>query len=396
MALFLSIIIIFTVIVKSVTHLFTLGYIPSPILANLLPNEGVIPSMEDDFGVALLKLGTACIEATQYSGLRNELIAVEERQGPWIEINAGSSDVFKGPRTHGGGFVTEITDIEVTELQDPHVETQYWREWRAFWYACGVSLVLLIGSAILATPVGRRCADSVNRTWESRWWYGPRHWRFWRREAWREPEQFRRRAELRQLQDYAQRYLRLRPSQHSEQSTAVTTAVQLREDAPAPVEWRAILRGEVDVDDDEEDWQDDASSASSGSLLSDDGEEDHNIYRDLMAPSDQASQDDLQPVLLAHLTNSSTPLTRRRYAAILSSPSRPATPSALADVIHDRRLAMQSKDRDEWDNDRRRCCVVCTIEPRDTIFWPCRCLAVCNDCRESLATRLSAKDHMCP
>jgi len=30
-------------------------------------------------------------------------------------------------------------------------------------------------------------------------------------------------------------------------------------------------------------------------------------------------------------------------------------------------------------------CVVCQVEPRTIIAWPCRCLTVCEDCRVNLA-----------
>ena len=378
-------------LLRAFTHLFTLGHLPSPIIANLLPHEGVMPNVEDDFGVVLLKLGAACIESTAYSGLRNELVSVEERRGPYLDLSSTTSEVHKSPR-HAplGGFATEITDIEVTEIQDPQQESVYWKEWRNFWKICGNMIVSVFWALILATPAGRKAVEGVKDTWHRRWWYGPRQIRFWRREAWAEPPHFREQHLARHLEKIRARYERVR---EAENSSAVSSAVRLREQTPAPEQWREILRGDVDVEDDEGEWEDDASSISSGSSDGSQDDDNQDLYRDLVA--DQ-TEDDLQPVLLAHLTNPSTPLTRRRYAAILSTPVRSTNPPALMDVVAERRLQTMNNTHDEWDDDRRQSCVVCQVEPRDTILWPCRCLALCHDCRDSLAARLPAKDHLCP
>jgi len=389
MALFLSVIIILSIILKAFTHLFTLGYLPSPVFVNLLPHEGVFPSVEDDFGVMLLKLGTACIEATQYSGLRNELISIEERPGPWVELSHGGSEVRKN-RHHSmaGGFSAEVTDFEISAIEEPQQQSLYWREWRTFWHAVGVTMVSFTWSVIMSTAMGRKTVKLVKETWHSRWWYGPRQWRVWRREAWREPPERRQRIARERYREYL---AKIQKKREERESRAYSSALQLREETPVP--WREVLRGEVELEDDEEDWQDDSSSTSSGSGESEDEDDQRDMYRELVADH---TEEDLQPVLLAHFTSNSSPLTRRRYAAILSSPTRSTAPSALTHVIEDRRMATASRERDEWDDDRKRCCVICTTEERSVILWPCRCLALCSDCRESLASRLPAKDHMCP
>jgi len=371
MALVLFTVIAFSILIKALTHLFTIGHLPSPILVNILPHEGVIPSIEDDFSVALLKLGTACIEATQYSGLRNELVGISAKQGPWVEISGSGSDVFRSSRT-SGGFGVEITDIEVSELADPHMEKPYWKELKAFGRACRNTLAMYSWSLLMAVPGGLKLWNAAKFTYQNRWYWGPRQIRFWRREAWREPPHLRQRAVLRRLEDIA-RLRNMAIERYSQDaSIGVSTAVQLRQTTPAPIEYAQILSGEIEIEDDEEDWQDEADDSSSASSSASDGEEGQALYRDLIAPTEP--EDDLQPVLLAHLTSrSSTPLTRRQYATLLVGLSRSLTPqNGLQDVIQDRRVTIQGKNQDEWDEDRRRCCVVCTIEPRDTILWPCR------------------------
>ncbi|KAF7365409.1 RING-type domain-containing protein [Mycena venus] len=41
----------------------------------------------------------------------------------------------------------------------------------------------------------------------------------------------------------------------------------------------------------------------------------------------------------------------------------------------------------------RRNCVICTCDPREIICWPCRCLSMCDGCREVLASKSSASKH---
>ncbi|KAI1302755.1 hypothetical protein F5Y03DRAFT_385332 [Xylaria venustula] len=47
--------------------------------------------------------------------------------------------------------------------------------------------------------------------------------------------------------------------------------------------------------------------------------------------------------------------------------------------------AHHADDDDERDADAGPVCVVCHVEPRKIIVWPCRCLSLCDECRVSLA-----------
>nr|XP_019044755.1 hypothetical protein I302_06668 [Kwoniella bestiolae CBS 10118]OCF23685.1 hypothetical protein I302_06668 [Kwoniella bestiolae CBS 10118] len=369
MALLLSVVITFTITLKAITYLFTYGYIPS--LISLLPHEGVIPNPQDDFGVTLLKIGTACIEATQYSGLRNELVNVEEHRGPWIEMSASGSDVHKTFVTGVKGFDMEITNIEVSQLANPHAESQYWKEQKTFWKACAKSARVFVWGMIIATPVGRKTIQLVKKAWLKRWWYGPRQWRVWRREAWREPPLAvaRRRIARRVHEAQAIRRARVVVTPSPEPSYAVSTAVDPQAEA---VSYNRFLLGQVELEDDDEDWEDDASSTSSNQSLDSDMEE-QALYQDLVANPDQDGED-IQPVLLAHLTSrNSTPLTRRRYAALLTNgPSTPQPDLGLQQIMQERRTSSATHPVDDEDEERRRACVVCMTQMRDTILWPCR------------------------
>ncbi|KAI0964864.1 hypothetical protein F4678DRAFT_454653 [Xylaria arbuscula] len=47
--------------------------------------------------------------------------------------------------------------------------------------------------------------------------------------------------------------------------------------------------------------------------------------------------------------------------------------------------AHHADDNNERDADAGPVCVVCHVEPRKIIVWPCRCLSLCDECRVSLA-----------
>lgn len=122
--------------------------------------------------------------------------------------------------------------------------------------------------------------------------------------------------------------------------------------------------------------------------------------------------DAFSQVLLAHVSSrEEVPLTRARYRALLGpgsseptvlassssaiSPAVSADPESqrLRDVLLARRRPHppSGEDEDEEERSRRRLCVVCCYEERTVLFWPCRCLALCDGCREELASRPGAK-----
>lgn len=205
----------------------------------------------------------------------------------------------------------------------------------------------------------------------------------------------------------------------------------------------------VDVEDQEdEDWMPEGDSDEDSSASSDDeadSEDDFDpasLYRDLASPSKTSHSPHASPsnavvhrptdeslpepsLLLAHhLTTSASPLTRRRYSALVSQPPTQAFSSAVEDrrlevrrAAEDRGLAdgWEQRRREELDEARQRFCVVCTVEERTIICWPCRaflvcfsssaeltsfplsgCLALCEECRENLAQRTPAPQHLCP
>lgn len=428
LALVLSVIIGCTVAVRAITLLFTHGYIPSPMWQSLLPHEGAMPSLEDDIGVALLKVGVACIESTQFSGLRNELAPVEEPQ-PQVRLNVDGCEMVGLKYGKGGGFNTRVDKIEAAELRDPNAENPYVTQMARFWAAVAELIHNLFWTTVLSSWVGRDIYRLTWRMYQGRWWYGPRQWAFWRREAWDGPPPRFFPSEPPLLIAWAINKTRRQAMARLRAGIVAMPAQQAASDPTIEPQdepgwtYDQVLRGEVELEDDEDDWRSEGSNESAESAS--DGEEDGEVmlYRDLVrarSPATGEGEASIQPILLAHLTYSSnSPLTRRRYAAMLSGPSgsmsalgasAPSTPtrgittatslgptqSPLDAAIFARQGETTGAPRDEWDEERRHSCVICMVATRDVILWPCRCLLMCSDCRESLAARLSAKDHACP
>lgn len=120
--------------------------------------------------------------------------------------------------------------------------------------------------------------------------------------------------------------------------------------------------------------------------------------------SEAEGAENYMPIMLAHhlSTASSPPLTRRRYQTLLK-PSLVSSDQQLAfsTVIADRQNALligqgEGARQPFEDDGRQRLCVVCTVEERVVICWPCRCLSLCEECREHLAERTKASSHLCP
>ncbi|KAE8265798.1 hypothetical protein A4X09_0g6525 [Tilletia walkeri] len=59
--------------------------------------------------------------------------------------------------------------------------------------------------------------------------------------------------------------------------------------------------------------------------------------------------------------------------------------------------AGDDEQRAEWERERQRLCVICQTENRTILIWPCRCLALCEECRDNLASRpVPGKSQTCP
>lgn len=97
-------------------------------------------------------------------------------------------------------------------------------------------------------------------------------------------------------------------------------------------------------------------------------------------------------VLMAHLSRQGEGvLTRRGYRNILGGQSQAEEEAQhLISVVRQRRVQgdlTTPPSEPSSERERMRLCVICYIEDRTIICWPCKCLALCEGCREAMATR---------
>ncbi|TFK23453.1 hypothetical protein FA15DRAFT_670473 [Coprinopsis marcescibilis] len=146
--------------------------------------------------------------------------------------------------------------------------------------------------------------------------------------------------------------------------------------------------------DDDQGMHDDSTTPDGATESEDPEQEAFALFSDLMRTGDggRSVNGDL---ILAHLADGSSPLTRRRWNSLSIS-----------------KFDMTRYSEDEYDEDDddehgdvaqpsaedsgRSMCVICTSSARDIICWPCRCLAMCDSCREALASRSAPTKHSCP
>jgi hypothetical protein len=143
----------------------------------------------------------------------------------------------------------------------------------------------------------------------------------------------------------------------------------------------------------------DESDVEDGEQVERTGIEAAGLYSDLLCHESTSASENFAPMMLAHMSPlSSSPLTRRRYGSLVAQPTLPFHASDKPQSLereHRTEVSLPAMDNSN-SLEGRMSCVICATEPRDIICWPCRCLALCNDCRENLASRAPASKHSCP
>ncbi|KZP08714.1 hypothetical protein FIBSPDRAFT_760914 [Athelia psychrophila] len=356
------------------TQILLEGTVTRPLFGH---QETLMPKWDEDFSIVLLRMGTASLEATSVAGFGNEvgLVSVPDLDASKAHNEYGSLEMnrlgvaaitnaveWTGRRRRmKEGFANEIRHVRAKGSSndgDLWIDSAWPRELTRF------------ATSLKSFLVGL--------------------WRF----AW---DRIRGRTR--------QRMLTNAPNQEDTALSRETTPAA--DDAAIPDAYDRFLRGEV-VSDDEDEYEprqrSRAASVSDSSSSSSDSEEEQDnvaetvgLYADLSSASASASTS--APVMLAHMTDTSkSPLTRRRFSRLIGGGG--GNSSAVETAFNDwsrvldgaRSLSMHERDREE----SRRSCVICTVEPRQIICWPCRCLAMCDDCRENMATRSSSHNHSCP
>jgi hypothetical protein len=358
--LMLVLVIVTTVTLHVATQLLLVGQLVQPVLGH----QSAWPSRDEDYSVAILKVGIACLDATNVAGWGNEVAGVgfhepALRDGASVTLTRSGVAKVDTPSIMQNGKVVKLRGF-AREIKTIHVESS------------GQDNGFLTGGYL-----GQSYMRELKRFGQSSKAFTKGLWNACLRLAHRDKNV---NHPLRAASPS------LNKSNHSlEQVNGEETTVYER-----------FLRGEVESDREEEAEEDNFQAEFERSLESDDAsnittDDDDEEGSDGSSDDDPAALyadiDPLEaPVLIAHFQQ--THLTRRRYMTQSQTPitwfsnsKDSITPKAL------------SNDQDEQ---RWKACVVCATEDRVIICWPCRCLALCDDCRANLASRQTATKHSCP
>lgn len=413
------------VVLRALVQIITEGRLSMDIFGH----ASALPHRDDDFLVALIKYGTATLETTAMKGLNNEVSMLSHPTSTYVELHAGSSSaasagalgtgqvlaahpaharsqrfISADPWNNEVRLVKPVSDgsNEVDPLsKNASMRKEIWRFCKAMYL---LWQVYIVGYVANKTGVGR-LAQGDSRVARGLRWVGvaPDS---------REQAQSRHGGRLQTEQG----------NQQAERTDLETEQDDL--DDPDYIPLDDLDAGASSGDDSEtesEDVDEDSRPLSGRDLVL----RSESPYNRETTPLDsrldevrylldEPEQQDVLPVLIAHLQaevgrQGSSPLTRRRYRAITSGiPRGNLDPNdlALTTAIVARRQAVDSgnlpgSSDDRWDDSTFRSastCVVCCAEQRSIVLWPCRCLALCNDCRAELAARSNSQggSSICP
>jgi hypothetical protein len=328
----------------SITRLF-IGHTPS-----------LMPKWDEDFSIVLLRLGIASLEATSVAGFGNEVSGIslaEHREAERSTMQYGEVEMngygvlsithatedHEGRRTRREGFPNEIRRVKVSSSQsDPVVDTAWFTEFKR------------LGCAIFRFGIG--CCRMVGRILRGQPAFFP-------------PAV----ASGRQTQDPGPQSLSASQGRGTESADLGQRDIYER-----------FLSGEA-LSDDEDDF---SPSNSPVPQYDDDDDDDDDTRSD--TPDEEVDTQALlsefsaasasypsAPMLLAHMVNtSSSPLTRRSYKNLISCQEHVASGEQRELERSLNATRGNASRRDSSAHDCRRNCVICTVEERQIIFWPCR------------------------
>jgi hypothetical protein len=327
---------VMTVTLNTITQLLLEGAVTRPLIGlgtmadtNLFGiHPSAMPSREDDFSLAILRLGTASFEATGVAGLQNEVSSVLR---PVVTLDKIGADTTRLVSNHIG-FNNEITTVQaVSPIQDTGLSTD---------------------SRLRA---GKEYLFALGRMLRNLW---PHTFKTLKRMFlnWRSGTQTQPQIESRSM------------------DAALTEAKDL---------YQTFLRGD-NISDDEDDpfipGRDHQSTAPSSEVEEEDSQDEGdypqpqpvtepmNLYTDLKISSRPST-----PILVAHLvTSGQSPLTRRRYNTMRRPSSSDTSSRDDWSIFTAERRREALARRIEQTHDVGNACVICTVEPRDIICWPCR------------------------
>lgn len=481
----LVLVILLTVTLHALTMLLLEGEIQTH---RLLFSRSNLPSLDEDWSLALFKLGTACMESTRLTGLERQVEPLVAWDSPYIELGRNGRIELVDPlasRTSaalfdrssswsasgsagsavGGGLSREVKQVRI----EPSVhggssalEHAGLARIRALLHLATVTLLVARSIAVIGLRKVLRAVGLPDPSVPS-WVYRALRlvrlvWHGQNGEARRRQRQAAERQRIQQEQQHRSRAQQQRDEQMQQctasWSQAATTGATSSARSMAAMSPRCVAQetdaGHAHAQNSALDWQRFGAGCGvhderwqSESDESDNDYDDTIRYEDDDSEADQVESDVEVPVsahsverdevsgllaelesfaasgdgidrnggeltrarneafnqlLLAHLTRAQwqPPLTRSRYSHLLSSHPISQADIHLAHSLHHRRSRTPTTT-----DITPRLCVVCCAQERSVICWPCRCLSLCMDCREHLAsfppTHPSPNpSHLCP
>ena len=356
--------VILAVFLNALTQLVTEGSITRPLFGH---HSVLLPKWDEDFSIALLRMGTASLETSSVAGFGNEVGSVsaltpsmvDESKPGTVELSrfgvASVSRTFEGRgknRRAKKGLANEIKCVKAASAEsDLWLDMTWYREFTRF-----------------TVGVTRRVKSLFQLVWGI----------------------VRGRSGLR-----ARSSRPLLPTGDEDNADILSPLSEGREPEEVQNVYARFVSGEDVSDDDHDEFapgENSSPSCSRSSSVAGDsaGEEDESqqetvdLYADLSAAMSASMSSSL---LLAHMVDNSTwPLTRRRFNDMLSSrtvttsSSQGSSDNGWTEVVRARRpLTTSSSDSTAAESldsgaEPRHNCVICTVEPRQIICWPCRCV----------------------
>lgn len=351
--------ILLTTGLNALTQILLQGRVTRPLLG---AGAAALPDLDEDFGVALIRIGTYSIAATSTIGLGNEVAPVCSADSTFVKLERNSAAVHS-PMMFGKsrpGLSNQIKGIKVEKSDAVRWPNTPWvNEMKRF--------SLTVWRALKgAFHTRRNQKDSP----------GP---------------DIRTSPDGAPIEDGGGEELMIEHEMERKYVRAYTSFLRgdpITDDEDEPYEEGSSSHSDADEDRDDEPPQigevDDTTSESTQLLLVHAAES----SRRASTPTP------LAPILLAHFTSpDGYPLTRRGYSDLILSHSSATAPARNSP--HSRHKQFDVQDGAEPE-EGRHLCVICWSADRSIICWPCRCLAMCDDCRANIASRSTATRHTCP
>ncbi|KAG9302320.1 hypothetical protein G9A89_008812 [Geosiphon pyriformis] len=307
-----------------------------------------LPSLNQDYTMALYSIGMACIEATRTDGYRNEMNPIAVPMGTVFETSRRRRKSNR--RRPTCGYDNEQLEINgTTASQEPDDNP--------------LRLTVMTNFAISLIQAAADCG------------------------AWvldRLPIPF-----LARGNNNSQELMEGSPQVRLEHHNIADGF-----DSDADLYARFLQNEDLDDEDDDEYKENDIPNHESESDSEDDESQD--VYNELISlGNDIREQEQTQSLsshpsasilqlFLTHLMHTPT-LTRTQYRHLTERPpvsSAAQENSALLALIQQRREIGEIKQPIT-----DRLCVICHAEPRQCLLKPCSCFAMCNECREVMAQK---------